>query len=323
LLLLCCLERSTAGAQQGPGAPAALPVVTLDGPPGGVSSQSAGPQPLAPLPLLPATRLDDAGRGAERDAPRNGPRQQQTRFYSIDHLATARAGVDFFADIGAGVQSLLSASGRYHVNRKASLVHVTDFADRLDVVAAYLEFAQLRASRQVRIQARILEVSSKDGIPIDWGTVAARPQSGIRRGGADAVWRVDDVDAWLRAAGEIGSVRHIGAPALLAMNNEPAILRAVDSAPHAELELTVTPQIAADRVIRVHVAPRYDDGPFKAAVDTVVRIADGETVLVGSLQRRRDVPSHAEVVVLLTATVVTPGGTGAESRPASSGSGRR
>jgi type II secretory pathway component GspD/PulD (secretin) len=242
------------------------------------------------------------------------PRRPQTRFFSVDHLSSPRAGTDFFAEIGGGLQAIVSGSGKYHVNRKASLVQVTDFADRLDLVAAYLEAAHLRVNRQVRIQARVLEVERADALPTDWDKVAARPGSGVRGVSGSAAWRVDDLDAWLRTIEQIGAVRHMGAPVLLAMNNEPAIVRADDAA--SELRLTVTPQIAADRIIHMHVAPGINDGrrvitpaggagqPFTADVDTVVRIADGDTIFISGLLRRRDTGSHAEVVVFLTVTVV-------------------
>jgi type II secretory pathway component GspD/PulD (secretin) len=248
------------------------------------------------------------------------PRKPQTRFFGVDHLAASRAGADFFVELGGGVQALLSSSGKSHVNRKASLVQVTDFADRLDLVAAYLEAAHLRVNRQVRIHARVFEVTRADSAPVDWVAVASRPGSGVRpvSQGA-AAWRVDDFDAWLRTIAEVGAVRHIASPSLLAMNNEPALLRAEDPAAQSELSLSITAQIAADRIIHLHVAPSYVDRlgnatpaaaaglQFKAAVDTVVRIADGDTVLIGGVLRRLDAASHGEVVVLLTATTVAPG----------------
>jgi type II secretory pathway component GspD/PulD (secretin) len=244
------------------------------------------------------------------------PRRPQTRFFSVDHLSAPRAGADYFAEIDGGLQTIVSGSGKYHVSRKASLVEVTDFADRLDLVAVYLEAAHLRVNRQVRIQARVLEIERAEAVPTDWARVAARPGSGVRVAPGAAAWRVDDFDAWLRTIEQIGVVRHIGAPVLLAMNNEPASLRADDAA--SELRLTVTPQIAADRIIHMHVAPGIVDaraitpgggaGQFTANADTVVRIADGETIFISGLLRRRGAGSHSEVVVFLTATTVTLAG---------------
>jgi hypothetical protein len=47
---------------------------------------------------------------------------------------------DLFDDIEKGVQSLLSSSGRMHVDRTAGLVQATDFADRLDQIGLYGSF---------------------------------------------------------------------------------------------------------------------------------------------------------------------------------------
>ena len=151
-----------------------------------------------------------------------------------------------------------------------------------------------------------------DSAPVDWAALTSRPGSGVRPfpQGA-AAWRVDDFDAWLRTMAGVGTVRHVASPTLLAMNNEPAILRAEDPAVQSELSLTVTPQIAADGIIHLHVAPSYADGlgvvtpagataqQFKAIVDTVVRIADGRHgtdrwLFCGE----RDTASHGEIVVL-------------------------
>jgi type II secretory pathway component GspD/PulD (secretin) len=81
--------------------------------------------------------------------------------------------------------------------------------------------------------------------------------------------------------------------------------------------LMVTPQIAADGIIHMHVVPSVADGPataaagtsahrFEASVDTLMRLADGDTVVIAGLLRSRDGASYAELVLLLTATTVTP-----------------
>lgn len=374
-------------AQQVPPLPAReLPVVTLDGPAGAVSTLGPALQRPGPLPSLPVTRLDDRGRSAELDVPRalsltfarplplrdvlfllfrgtpfsvvldpavrgtftgelkdvtlrqatesvlspagqdydvTGtvirvfPRRPRTRFFTVDHLQHTRAGADFYAELGAGVQSILSSTGKSHVNRKAGLIQVTDFADRLDTVAAYVETAHLRVNRQVRLEAHVMEISTAGPDAVDWPSLAARPRSGIRRTEGAAGWRVDDAGALARTLGEVASVRHITTLVLLAMNNEPATLRAEDAA--GELRLTVTPQIASDGIIHMHVAPAYVDGrkgvttpadgggPFSASVDTVVRIAGGDTVLMRGFTRQREGAGRAELVVLLTATTVVPG----------------
>ena len=92
-----------------------------------------------------------------------------------------------------GVQALLSASGRMHVDRSAGLVQVTDFADRLDQVGVYVEAVQLRAMRQVRIEAHVFEV--------DASPTRRRPRSTGRR------WRPGSARRSAAAVGRRGRHR--------------------------------------------------------------------------------------------------------------------
>ena len=97
---------------------------------------------------LAAERTGDASIGIDPAARANG---------SYARVTTSVKG-DVFADIAKGVQGLLSNRGTFNVDRKAGLVQVTDFPERLDRVGAYLEAVSDRVLRQVQIEARIVEV---------------------------------------------------------------------------------------------------------------------------------------------------------------------
>jgi general secretion pathway protein D len=154
-------------------------------------------------------------------------------------------------------------------------------------------------------------------------------------------------------------VATIAAPRVLAMNNEPAVMRvgtqlvSFDTASSiatenggrpatplfAGLTLTVMAQIASDGIVRLSVSPTYSEktGDVRAPAggsvpvltvteaDTVVRVQEGETVVIaGFVQdrtRARQAPGFSglfgaqtretvksELVILLTPTVVVPGG---------------
>jgi type II secretory pathway component GspD/PulD (secretin) len=270
---------------------------------------------------------------------------------------------DLLADLARGVQAMLSASGRMHVDRTAGLVQVTDFEDRLDQIGVYLEASQLRASRQVRIETHVIEVTLYDVTKstIDWAAVTSR--SGVRTGGAAAAgFTVPDMTALLAAIAAQGSVSTIAAPRVLALNNEPAVMRvgtqlvSFDSASSiaeedggrsssatslfAGLTLIVTAQIASDGIVQLSVSPTYSEktGDVSARAggsvpvltmteaDTIVRVQEGETVVISGLVQDRTRVRHAsgfsgffgaqtretvksELVILLTPTVVVPGGT--------------
>lgn len=267
---------------------------------------------------------------------------------------------DHLADLARGVQSMLSASGRMHVDRTAGLVHVTDFEDRLDQIGVYIEAVQLRSSRQVRIEAHVIEVTMHDATKstIDWAAVTSR--AGVRTAGAaTAGFKVPDMPALLAAIATQGSVATIGVPRVLAMNNEPAIMRLgtqfvsfdTASAPAKEndlrrsaapnfvgLTLTVMAQIASDGIVQLSVSPTYSEetgdahGPSGRLVpvvtiteaDTVLRVQEGETVVISGLVQARTRARQArgfsgrlgaqtretvksELVILLTPTLVVPG----------------
>jgi MSHA biogenesis protein MshL len=196
---------------------------------------------------------------------------------------------DLFGELAKGVQALLSASGRLHVDRVAGLVQVTDFSDRLDQVGVYVEAVQLRAMRQVRIVAHVFDVSFGEwsaAAAIDWKAVAVRTGAGTRSadGHGAAGLTVADIEVLKKAIAEQGTVTMLAAPQVVAMNNEPAVMRvgtetvyfesassvAQDDAdadarprttkPGAVLEgltLTVTAQISADGLVLLNVSPTY------------------------------------------------------------------
>jgi type II secretory pathway component GspD/PulD (secretin) len=207
-----------------------------------------------------------------------------------------------FEDAAAGVGALLSSAGRVHVDRHAGLAQVTDYADRLDRVAAYIEALHLRGSRQVRLQARVLEVTTKGGAPIDWQSVRSRlglPQKNV------AAAAVVDASSFQSVLASQGDVQVVAAPELVTMNNEPAVVR-TSTRGSSTLNLTVVPQISADGIVQLSLSPSWSSsGPGTAVMsvdeaDTVVRVMDGSTVMLSGFLH-----GGKEVVVLLTPTVVT------------------
>jgi type II secretory pathway component GspD/PulD (secretin) len=243
-------------------------------------------------------------------------------------VSTRVAPEDVFAGIADGVQALLSPNGTVHVDRRAGLVQVTDYPDRLERVAQYLETLEVRSGRQVRLQARVIEVTLNSGSGIDWravhvklGLAEAAPESGL------AV----DPAALQAALASQGVIRVLSAPELTALNNEPALVRA--GTPGAwSLTMIIVPQIASDGVVQLSVSHTWEEqdagqkGPSVTEADTVTRVRDGNTVLIAGFMRPTEVPAgsrsgtslfgghsnttrtvQTELVVLLRPTVVTTG----------------
>jgi len=297
------------------------------------------------------------------------PRKTSTRLFTINYLNVRRtlernvtnvaaagsvnapvtqlstvSSTDFYADIEQGVQSLLSASGRVHIDRAAGLVHVTDFPERLDQVGVYLEAVQLRAARQVRLDTQLLSIALWPGsaMSIDWTTAAIRNAAVVRSssGNGPLGLSVTNLDALTKALAEQGAVTKVAAPHIVAMNNEPALVRVGKEQLGSLLDgltLTILAQVSADDFVQLHVSPAHatQSGEVKARegvtvpivtvtqADTLMRVRDGETIVLAGflsatdrLAPRKGVAGYfgaesrttvrSELVVLLTPRIVKP-----------------
>ena len=149
------------------------------------------------------------------------------------------------------MRTLLSERATFNVDRKAGLLQVTDFPERLDRVAIYLDAVQDRVHRQVQIDARVIEVELNDekAAGVDWAALAAQDERRADRRRSRVATRqtmnglrVTDVGKLLGLLAEQGTVTVVANPRLLTLNNEPAIVRT------ETMSFSVTPQIAGDSV---------------------------------------------------------------------------
>jgi type II secretory pathway component GspD/PulD (secretin) len=258
------------------------------------------------------------------------PRVPETRIFDINYTATERSGTatiggdgagrstatvssstrtDVFADLTNGVRTLLSEHARFNVDRKAGLLQVTDFPERLDRVSIYLDAVHDRVLRQVQIDARVIEVELTDekAAGVDWSVVAAQLVGEILPGQRPATrpsltrLRVTDLSKLLVALAAQGKVSVIANPQLLTLNNEPALVRT------DILTLSVTPQIAPEAVT-LSLSPIVK-GPSIAESDMIARMVDGETLAISGFTRDRETRERKSVGVtggwLGRATVVT------------------
>src|SRR5207247_5929122 len=197
---------------------------------------------------------------------------------------------DLFAELAKGVQTVLSDRAMFNVDRKAGLLQVTDFPERLDRIALYLEAVHDRVHRQVQIEARVVEVELSDekAQALDWTAVAAQltaDQTPAQRATARPSltgMRVTDVQKLLDLLAAQGKLIVVASPRLVTLNNEPAIVR-TDA-----LTLSVTPQIAPDSAVMLSVSPIVKT-PTVAESDMLARVADGETLVVPGFTRDREI----------------------------------
>jgi len=259
------------------------------------------------------------------------PRELDTQYFDVDYV-TARpieGASDLYADLADGVRALLSSEGRMHLDRVASLLQVTDRPSRLQRVEGYVQLALRRATRQIQLEATAVEVDLNDTsrASVDWGAVLDRLSiagTTASRGAMSALSLPGgSVRPVLQALAEQGAVRVLASPRIVAMNNQPALVR---SEGRPGFMLTVTPQISSTGMIIMNVHPRFtgriesDEGRGGGAspimsvreADTLVRVRQGDTaVLSGFTQTTSDSDRTKErktdLVILLTPTIIAPG----------------
>ena len=299
-------------------------------------------------------------------------RQAETRLFDVNDVATSRTAAsriggdgradgsfaslsstttsDTFAELATGVRTLVSEHGVFNLDRKAGLLQVTDLPERLDRVAVYLEAVQDRVHRQVQIDARVIEVELSDEKvqSLDWTALAQAMTGGAAGASRPSLTglRVTDTAKFMAALAAQGTVSVLASPRLLAVNNEPAIVRAV-SAPASDaaragatrttmesFTLSVTPQIAPGGIVMLSLSPILtlqspaDHGRTTATTresDTIARVADGETIVMGGFGRDHETRerkatglksgwfgrttivtrTHVEVLILLTPKVLS------------------
>jgi MSHA biogenesis protein MshL len=273
-------------------------------------------------------------------------REAETRIFDLNYAVTERVGqatvsadggartgasvttstkTDVFQELANGVRMLLTERATFNVDRKAGLLQVTDFPERLDRVAIYLETVQDRVHRQVQIDARVIEVEPKDekAAGVDWASLA------VKMSGAPTAefpvatrqtmngLRVTDVGKLLGLLAEQGTVTVVANPRLLTLNNEPSIVRT------ETMSFSVTPQISGDSVLTLSLTPIVR-APAVVESDMLARVADGETLVVSGFTRDREIKEkkavginggwfgrgtvvthrRVEMVILLTARIV-------------------
>jgi type II secretory pathway component GspD/PulD (secretin) len=247
-------------------------------------------------------------------------KELETRFYNIDYVAT----LGLYSDLSEGVRTLLSANGRMSLDRTAALLQVTDSPTRLARVEQYLEAAMLRATRQVQIEGKIVEVELRDEFSsgIDWRAVQSAMASAIAGSqtlgtttsdGVTLALKPNGFTALTNALAAQGTVNVLSSPLITAMNNEQAVMRVGSAEAQTQAEgmtLRVTPQISADGVIHLSVNPIVNG----REAETLVRVRQGETIIIaGWLLTRESTDGgktsrpKTDLVILLTPTIMAPG----------------
>jgi type II secretory pathway component GspD/PulD (secretin) len=217
--------------------------------------------------------------------------QLQRRQFTFDYLTTPR-GLDLLTDVEADLSALVSPSGKIVFNRMAGVVLVSDFPRNLEAIEIFLETVQNAVNRQVVIEAKIVEVRLNENFQAG---VDLRAALGNAAAGIDpapiAVTRVAG-DLILSALALQGTVDVRSSPEFATLNNQTAVIRSEG------VDLDVTAQISDDGIIMMNIHPTVTNVADSRETDTVVRVAEGETVVIAGLFSDRALERTSKVPVL-------------------------
>jgi len=233
---------------------------------------------------------------------------------------------DFWATLGANLASILGQGADQNgiiISPESGLVTVRATERQHMEIAQFIESVRTRALYQVLIEATVVEVNLSDEFQsgVDWSTLArdsgqvsfSQELTGLNLNNPptniltlDKSAGPDAVNATVRLLSRFGDTRVLSSPKLMALNNQTAMLRVVDSKIYFTIEveqgtaatatspaipptftsevhtvpvgftMAVTPQISENDQVTLNVRPtisriiRFVDDPNPALADAQV-----------------------------------------------------
>ena len=162
------------------------------------------------------------------------------------------------SDIEAEGTENNKSDDRVIVNKETGIIAVRATNKQHKIIQEFVDIVLGSAKRQVLIEATIAEIKLSDHYQsgVDWSLVASDPGSGVDittdfRGAAlgqapfssftlsDTVGG-DQLTVTLKALEQFGDVKVLSSPKIMALNNQPAILKVVDNFVYFEIDIETT-----------------------------------------------------------------------------------
>ena len=142
------------------------------------------------------------------------------------------------------------------VNKETGIIAVRATQKQHRNIQNFLDLVLGNAKRQVMIEATIAEIKLSDRYQagVDWSLIASDPASGVgfqtdlRNGNlgqspfstltlADTLGGGDQLNLTLKALEQFGDVKVLSSPKVMAINNQPALLKVVDNFVYFEMQV--------------------------------------------------------------------------------------
>jgi len=241
------------------------------------------------------------------------------------------------------ISTLVSRNGKVGIDERLNSIVVTDSTARLEQIRQAIGKLDTRAP-QVMIEALIVNVKLTNQLKmgVDWTrlgdsknyfsqglniTGSTNPYGKITFSSTPGNWNIQGLIDFIETNKD---VRILANPKVLVLNNQTATIDSVEEIPYRELtetsaggsigtvsfkeagiKLQVTPQIADDGYIVMHVKPEQSaqTGTFTIEnsetpvietrrTDTMLRVKDGQTIIIGGLRKSEPSVTESKIPIL-------------------------
>lgn len=154
-----------------------------------------------------------------------------------------------------GTTSAIDDNNDVIVNRESGVIMVRATFKQHKEISRFVDLVLGNSKRQVMIEATIAEIQLSDRYQagVDWSLIASNPDSGVNlltdlRGSnlgqspfssltLNDTFSGNQIDVTLRALEQFGDVQVLSSPKVMAINNQPAILKVVDNIVYFEMDV--------------------------------------------------------------------------------------
>jgi MSHA type pilus biogenesis protein MshL len=180
---------------------------------------------------------------------------------------TNTSNVNFWADLGDQLKSMLSSTGTFTINSLAGTIVVKDSHQNVETVAQFLSAVGTNIVRQIDIDVEIYEVqlTNSDELGINWQSVSSSlnltsipGNLGLSSAGGvivqnsifgsqppaaavQATYQHSGISAVLDALKQQGTLKVVSRPRLRTLNNQPAVVRVGEDLPVFSRQVTQSP----------------------------------------------------------------------------------
>lgn len=168
---------------------------------------------------------------------------------------------NFWQEVKETIEALLSEEGKYSINYISGVIFVQDITNNLNTIQLYLEKVVPILTRQVKITARLYEVTLNDdqSMGINWNFTTGSDIAGLNAGSnvitsnnysdgykantVTANLGFDyNIDAIITMLSEQGDVRSVSQPRIITMHNQPAIVKVGTLYPYFTAQVEQDPE---------------------------------------------------------------------------------